>query len=132
MLFCAFGQPGRANAVCTAHASLPDMHADASPTHRILRCFNLRRRDRTRPRIPAFYGPFRDASAPPAGARDSDARDSDVSRFFTLSSSLPDDYASPRASSVSAGNHLSLRAIELTTARFRPRARLPFHTAHVR
>jgi hypothetical protein len=26
----------------------------------------------------------------------------------------------------------SLRAIELTTARFRPRARLPFHTAHVR
>jgi hypothetical protein len=71
-LFCALSQPGRANAVSAALASLPDMHADPSPIHKIPWCFSLRRRGRTPFRVPALHGPFRDARAP-AGACDSDA-----------------------------------------------------------
>jgi hypothetical protein len=82
------------------------------------------------PASPRFLG--RSETLARLRLRDSDARDSDASRLFTLASSLPDDYASPRASNVSAGNHPFLRAIESTIARFRPRARLPFHTAHAR
>jgi hypothetical protein len=57
-LFCALRQPGRAIAVGTAHASLPDMHADASLIHRIPRRVNLRRRGRTRPHVPVFLRPL--------------------------------------------------------------------------